>query len=272
MKPPGNFGLIGCGAMGTTIAEAFDAGKIPGRLACVYDADRNRAQALAKKLKSPPEICPDARTLIEKSDFVVEAASQDAVKEHMLEAVRSGKGCLIMSVGALMDQKLMGRLKAESAKTGAAIHLPSGAIAGVDGLLSAACGTIEEVTLTTTKPPAGLKDVKYLVDKGIDVDLITQPTIVYDGTASEAVSLFPKNINVSAIVSIASGRNAKVRIIADPKAKTNVHEIRVRGSFGEITTRTSNVPSPANPKTSYLAALSAIAALKKITENVRAGN
>jgi aspartate dehydrogenase len=272
MKNSVAFGLIGCGAMGKTIADAIDAEKVPGRLAFVFDVDTERAKTFATNLKTRPIVAKTAAELIGGSDFVIEAASQDAVKSYAIEAVSAGKSLLIMSVGALLDRAFMDKLTTAAGKTWSRVYLPSGAVAGIDGLLSAASIGIEEVTLTSTKPPAGLKDVKYIKDAGIDLEHLSGPTVVYEGTASEAVSLFPKNINVSAIVSLASAKNIKVKIVADPAAKTNIHEIYAKGGFGELTTRTSNVPSPTNPKTSYLAALSAIATLKKVTGNIRIGN
>jgi aspartate dehydrogenase len=266
------FGLIGCGAMGTTIANAIDEGKINGELGYVYDADLKKAEELAKRLKNKPKIAPTPSTLIDETEFIIEAASQQAVKEYAKEVVTKKKSLLIMSVGALLDDAFMKELTATASTTWSRIYLPSGAVAGIDGLLSAASIGIDEVTLTSTKPPEGLKGVKYLQDKGIDVTKITKPTVVYEGTAADAVSLFPKNINVSAIVSLAVGRSVKVKIVADPNATTNTHEIHAKGPFGELTTKTSNVPSPTNPKTSYLAALSAIATLKKVTGNIRIGN
>jgi len=266
------FGLIGCGAMGGMIASAFDGGGIGGALVAVYDVDVGKASTLVKRLRDKPAISSSASDLINSVDFVIEAASQEAVEEYAEETVKAGKNIMIMSVGALLDEELMGRLISAAKKSGVGIYLPSGAVAGVDALLSASAAGIDEITLTSTKPPAGLKGVKYLTDRGINLDLLTSPTAVYEGPASEAVKLFPKNINVAAVASLASGKDIKVRIVADPKAKTNMHEIHVRGIFGELTTKTSNVPTPNNPKTSYLAALSAVATLKKITGVVRIGN
>jgi aspartate dehydrogenase len=272
VKIPLSFGLIGCGAMGTTIADAFDKGEIKGNLASVYDMDGAKAKKLVDMLKNAPEIAKTAAELIDKVDFVIEAASQEAVRAYAADALGEGRSVLLMSVGALMDADLMNSLKEAAVKTHSRIYLPSGAVAGVDSLLAASVAGIDEVTLTTTKPPTSLKGVKYLIEKGVQVEKINKATIVYEGPASEAISLFPKNINVAAIISLASGANIKVRIIADPKTKTNNHEIHAKGSFGEITTKTANVPSPMNSATSYMAALSGIATLKQITESVKIGN
>jgi len=85
------------------------------------------------------------------------------------------------------------------------------------------------------------------------------------------VRLFPKNINVAASVAIASGVNVAVRIVADPNAETNTHEIAARGAFGEMKILVSNVPSPDNPKTSYLAALSVIRSIQGMDEVLSLG-
>ncbi len=79
-------------------------------------------------------------------------------------------------------------------------------------------------------------------------------------------------MNVAATLYLASGEmNVEVRIVADPNITVNRHEISVEGDFGRFTTRVENVPSPKNPKTSYLAALSAIATLKSIVEPIKIG-
>jgi len=62
-----------------------------------------------------------------------------------------------------------------------------------------------------------------------------------------------------------------VKIIASPNKNINSHEVEVKGEFGHLIARTDNVPSPQNPKTSYLAILSAIATLKNIFSLVKVG-
>jgi len=86
------------------------------------------------------------------------------------------------------------------------------------------------------------------------------------------VKAFPANVNVAATLFLAAGESeVRVKIVADPNIHVNRHEIVVEGDFGRITTLVENVPSPRNPKTSYLAALSAIATLRSIVEPVKIG-
>ena len=144
----------------------------------------------------------------------------------------------------------------------------------MDGVKSARIGEVSKVTLTTRKPPQGLKGAPYVVENNIDLDAIMEERVIFDGTAEEAVSGFPKNINVSAILSIAGvgPKKTLVRIITSPEYTVNSHEIEVEGAFGRLVSRTENVPFPDNPKTSFLAALSAVATLKQLLdESVKVG-
>src|SRR5207249_4625865 len=94
----------------------------------------------------------------------------------------------------------------------------------------------------------------------IDLDTIEKATTIYEGSAQEAVTLFPANINVAAILSLAGigGKKTSVKIIADPSTDKNIHEIQAEGKFGRFSIKVANVSSPSNPKTSRLAILSAI--------------
>jgi aspartate dehydrogenase len=99
--------------------------------------------------------------------------------------------------------------------------------------------------------------------------------VIYDGPAAEAVRVFPANVNVAAVLSLAGIGTEKtlVKIVADPSVTTNQHEILAKGSFGEMRISVNNVPSPGNPKTSYLAILSAIECLRSIcNDGLRIGS
>jgi len=254
-------GLLGCGNIGRILADAIDGGEVECSLVAVFDQDIQRARELADSLRGSPRVSEDFEGLLQDTDLVVEAASQDAVKEYGVKVIESGKDLLIMSVGALVDGALFNELTQLINKTGRMIYVPSGAIAGLDGIKAANTKGIDSVELTTRKPP---------VELGATTD---KEIVVYDGSAREGIKKFPKNVNVAATLSLAGigFDKTKLRIIADPKMERNVHEICVKGTFGEFNVKMENLPSPNNPKTSYLAAMSAIATLKEINSALRLG-
>ncbi len=64
----------------------------------------------------------------------------------------------------------------------------------------------------------------------------------------------------------------QVKIVADPTLSVNKHEIVGEGAFGKIHIVVQNIPSPSNPRTSYLASLSAIECLRGLCNgNFRIG-
>jgi len=275
-KMPLGVGLIGCGAIGTVLARAVDSGQAGDtHLVMVYDLAAEKSRILIKKLTRKPRIAENFEELIEcgEIDLVIEAASQGAVKEYASKVLRAGKDLMIMSVGALVDSELTNEIKRYAEGRGKRVYIPSGAIAGLDGVKAAVIGRVDHVTLTTRKPPEGLGGALHVKEKEIRLDRLKNPTIIYEGPALEACRLFPVNVNVAAALGLAGIglENTKVRIIADPTIERNIHEIEVKGEFGELKIHTENIPSVENPKTSYLAALSAIATLRKITEPLLIG-
>ncbi len=269
-------GLIGCGAIGTTIALAIDNGEAGDiKLVIVYDIVRERAVRLANSLSEKPVVADSYKDVTRSPNvnLVVEAASQQAVRDYVSDALANGKDVMILSVGALSDPELLESLKNIARKYGRRIFIPSGAIAGIDGVKAAAIGGIEEVVLITRKPPKALADSPYIAEKGIKLEAISEPTMLYEGLAEDAIRKFPRNINVAMTLSLAGigPRRTIVKVVADPTINRNIHEIRVRGRFGELTVVTCNVPSPMNPRTSYLAALSAIRMLKNLSEPILVG-
>jgi len=262
-------GLLGCGAMGTQIALAIDSGKIPATLTHVFDDSKEKSALLVEKLTNKPEIVENSHLLSSNPiDIVVEAASQDAVKDASLSVLQNKKDLMIMSVGALLDESIYDILSDACDHFKKTIYLPSGAIAGLDGIKSVK-DELESLTITTTKHPRSLKGAKFFENSEINLDQITSSTIIFEGTAKEAVSLFPANINVAALLSLSGIGSEKtgVKIIADPNTDKNTHHIVAEGKFGKMTFIVENYPDENNPKTSRLAILSAIETLKKYCSN-----
>ena len=158
-------------------------------------------------------------------------------------------------------------------KRGCKIYLPSGAVCGIDGLKAASEGTLNSVELISVKHPKAFEGNRYVKEKGINLDAISEPTVLYKGPASEAVQHFPRNLNVAATISLAGlgFERTTVTIIADPSAIENVHKIVANGDFGTLRIELYNKPSKKNPSTSYIAVLSAVSTVKKIVGNVWIG-
>ena len=264
-------GVFGCGAIGSAICSAIDEGTIDADLIAICDRDPE-IEHLADSLASHPATMNISR-MARSADIVVEAASPQALCTIAPIVLSAGCDLMIMSVGALSDAKLFCQLEDLARRNGCRIYVPSGAVAGIDGIRAAAIGRIDSVVLTTTKPPAGFAGAPYIREYGIDILSLREATVLFEGTAADAVQGFPANVNVAGTLSLAGIGYADtvVRVIADPAVTRNIHEIKVTGEFGDLTVRVANVPSPDNPKTSYIAVLSAIATLKKLTEPVWVG-
>lgn len=251
--------ILGCGAIGGELVR-FAAKEPDIEAVILYDVVPERAKAVAAFTKKARAVARP-EDLLSECDFFAEAASQAAAKEWLPKAVAAGRSLLAMSLGALEDDKFRTKLIQDARKKGVKIYLPSGAICGVDGLKAGALAGLKSVTLVTTKPPEslGLKTDKW--------------TIVFDGPAREAVKKFPQNVNVAAALSIAGigFDDTRVQVVADPLATRNSHKIIIEGAFGRARIEVENLPSPNNPKTSYLASLSAIATLKRLLEPVQLG-
>ncbi len=261
--------MLGCGAIGTQIALAIDSGKIPATLTHVYDNSKDASASLVEKLKNKPIIVENSHLLSSNPiDIIVEAASQDAVKDVALSVLQNKCDLMIMSVGALLDESIYDILSDACRDFKKTIYLPSGAIAGLDGIKSLK-DELESLSLTTTKHPRSLKGAKFFENSQINLDEINSITTIFEGTAKEAVSLFPANINVAALLSLTGigSEKTNVKIVADPNTDKNTHHIEAAGTFGKMTFTIENFPDVNNPKTSRLAILSAIETLRKYCSN-----
>jgi len=250
-------GILGCGAIANIITDFALKGKLGVDLKFFYDQDFEMAENLASKVNGIS--ARNVHDMLDYVDLVIEAASQQAVRKVIPNILKRGKDVIIMSVGALMDLELRNQLEDLSRVNNSRIYMPSGAIVGLDGIKAACVGDITEINLVTRKPPESL---------GIFTD---KEILLYEGKASEAVHKFPQNMNVAATLSIACRKDVDVKIIADPGVKHNCHEVQVVGDFGELKTTTHNMNCTTNPKTSVLAAYSAIKLLKSLNEKSRIG-
>lgn len=274
---PLTVGIIGCGTIGREVVAALADGTIPdARLGGVSDRNPDRVDSA---LRSIPGVdtaarCADPLALADTCDVVLECAGHSAVETYAVALLESGTDVVALSVGALADADLHDDIRRAAARSGARFEVPSGALAGVDAVKGAAVrGQLDEVVFTTVKPPDGLAGAPYIEEHDIDLGAVEEKQLVFEGSARDAAPAFPANINVAMALSLAGlGADATVvRIFADPDETDNVHLVEARGGAGSMELAFHTAPHPDNPKTSYIAALSAIASLQRRTASLVVG-
>lgn len=247
-----NIGLIGFGTIGEYLFRELKKDKRI-RFKLVFDAVAPGPKGVKRALGF--EDCLREKRI----DLWIEAASQQAVLDYA-PALLKRSDLMVLSVGALADGGFRKKLIKTARISGKKIYVPSGAIAGTDAL-GAVRGSARHVVLETRKNPKSL---------GLPPDF---SGVLHDGPADEACRKFPKNVNVAATLSLAGigFKKTRVRLVAEPGLKRSVHKITASGDFGEMVLETRNVPSKENPRTSMLAAMSAVATVKKMLETVVIG-
>lgn len=265
-----NVALIGCGSIGYEIAQSIDKQQIPNcRVSALFDEDNERLNRLKHSLANIPDGIYNnfddfiSSTAFNETHFVIEAASIEAAERYSVTLLERGKDIMIMSTGSFSNTAFNDKILSLIREKGRKVYLPSGAIGGSD-ILRAVKGQTDEVLLITTKSINSIKGAPFFAKRNMNADTIEKKTVIFEGTAEEAITEFPSNINVSALISMAGigFHKTRVMVIVDPFITTNQHEIRVKWRYGEFYIKINNYPSPSNPKTSYLAVLSAIECLR----------
>jgi aspartate dehydrogenase len=271
-NPKLKIGIVGCGAIGSSLAKEITLNfRKNAVLVALFDIKPEKSLLLSGKLVKSSRLCvSNLNNLIKKSDLVIEASSGKSSWEIARKSLIASRKVMVMSVGGIVGH--LEQLLALAARKSGQVYFPSGAICGIDGLKAANIAGIQKVTLTTRKHPDAFCGVEY-VTKNFKLAGLKKDKILFEGTAAQAVKYFPQNINVAAVLGLAGigVAKTKVRIIASPRVRKNIHEILIESKSARIFTRTENVLHPQNPKTSYLAVLSAIATLKQILQPVKIG-
>lgn len=257
-----NIGLIGAGAIANFLLEKLNGDQGENlRIKSILVRDKEKYRSIESNFQVKLFTNLDA-FLSSDIDIVVEAADIQAVKS-LVPSVLKEKDVVLISIGALADGELLEEISELAQAYKKQVHLPSGAIGGLDLLQNAhALGTVTSVSLTTRKPASSL------IEEHID-----EAKVVFEGKALDAIKLFPKNMNVAIVLALAGLGMEKTRVclVADPNIEKNVHSVEVAGDFGEATFTITNNPLPENPKSSYLAAMSILGTLKRLDGKLRIG-
>jgi aspartate dehydrogenase len=260
--------VVGLGPIGIRVIEALDRGIDGLVLSAVSVQHPEKHRGRLATLSKPPVILPiDA--LVDVADIVIECAPSKLVRSIVAPFVKTGKTAVVLSAGALLENDDLIDLARQN---GGQIVVPTGALIGLDAVTAAAEGEIKSVRMVTRKPVRGLAGAPYIVENKIDIEKITEPLRIFEGTAREAAKGFPANLNVAVALSLAGigPDRTRLEIWADPALTRNMHRVEVESDSARFSMSIENIPSE-NPKTGLITALSVIAWLRKQRASLRVG-
>jgi aspartate dehydrogenase len=249
-------GLIGYGAIAQYVAQGLGGLQAQLTLAVIRPGRAAAAQAALGDIRCATEIAGDL------PDIMVDCAGHAGLVQHGAAILRAGVPLITVSLGALADPGVQADLTAAACEGDTQLILCSGAIGGLDALRAARMGRLTRVTYEGRKPPAGWRGSR--AEEVLDLSApLQQEAVHFDGNARQAALLYPKNANVAAAVALAGlgFEDTQVRLIADPHAAGNTHQITAQGDFGEMRLAITGQTLPGNPRTSALAAMSVLRAL-----------
>jgi aspartate dehydrogenase len=257
-------GLIGHGAIAQYVARGLGALEAQLTLALIRPGRAAAAQVALGDVRCAQGMTGDL------PDIMVDCAGHAGLAQHGAAILRAGVPLITVSLGALADRGLQAQLTAAASDGDTQLILCSGAIGGLDALRAARMGRLTRVTYEGRKPPAGWHGSR--AEAVLDLSAPLQQEVVhFDGDARQAALLYPKNANVAAAVALAGVgfEDTQVRLIADPHAAGNSHQITALGDFGEMRFAITGQTLPGNPRTSALAAMSVLAALADHRARIR---
>lgn len=255
--------LIGYGAMAKEVAKRLPEGV---RIAWVVVPTPIRSTLAGELAAIGIEVLDHVCQANGVPDLVLECAGHEALAMHGVAALERAWPLAVVSIGALANEALHERLRQAAHAGHARLQLLSGAVAGMDGLAAAREAGLDEVLYVSRKSPQSWRGSH--AEHLIDLDAVQAAQVFFDGSAGEAARLFPANANVAATVALhgLGMRDTRVQLMVDPDTRRNTHRIHARGAFGDMHIELAGHPLASNPKTSMLAALSAVRACRQLLE------
>jgi len=253
---PTRVAVVGKGAIGSAVVHDLLDDRVRGcELAALLVRESQDLVPHALAVRSLDEL------LARSPGVVVEAAGHEALRSYGEGLLRSGADLVCVSVGALADDALRGRLRQAAEEGGSRLIVPSGAVGGLDMLRAAARGGLDEVRVEQRKSP--------LAVLGADQQDISEPRVLFDGSAREAAERFPTTMNIVAAVALAAigFERTRCRLVADPALSGAHISVHARGRFGQFELSIDAAPSP-NPRTSAVTAMSVAAVLEGLCDPV----
>ncbi len=195
-------------------------------------------------------VCSDLRTFLEyRPQVVVECASRDALAEFGPKILAAGSDFVPLSLTALADREVEGRLMAAAEAGPGRIEIAPGAIGTLDLLATAREEGITRVVYRQLKSPAMWKLVAAA--RGIDFGPIKTRTVFRRGSVRELAMDFSNNLNTSVGVALAGlGLDrTEAELVADPALTETAHELEIHAAPGNAVLKLGgrDVPPDGDP-------------------------
>ena len=243
--------IVGFGAIADEMVRVLEERGELASLAGVLVRPARLSEARDKAAGRFPVVGSLDELLTCGADVVAECADHGAMREYAVAILSRRIPLICSSVGVLADRDFAAHLSGTSG-----LLIPSGAIAGIDGLLAARTAGLRQARYTSIKPPAAW--IGTPAEKRVGANR----TVLFEGTAREGALAYPKNVNVGVTVALAGlGMDrTMVSLVSDPAASGPLGIIEAQGDFGTFRFEILAYASPRNPKTSLLTAHSILAA------------
>lgn len=220
------FAIVGCGRLGKVVANAYLNGFLPEyKLTGAF----SRTYSSAEELAAMADGCIPYETmdmlLDSRPDYIVEAASPAAMREFAIPALKRGISIVTLSIGAFADDAFYAAVAEAALSSGARVYVASGATGGFDVLRTAALMGNAHADFFNEKGPGALRGTAVFEDS-----LMDEKRVVFEGTAKEAIAMFPTKVNVTVAASRASvgPENLHVTMQSTPGFVGDTQKVEIR--------------------------------------------
>jgi aspartate dehydrogenase len=270
--------LLGGGTISLTFARKHASGYLPGcevvALASRRETPRTR---MIQDLVGGCRFTTEVASLVDaRPDVILEAARPEVLWESGIDFVDSGSSLVVMSSTCFRNEVWFEDLWEASTRSGARVVVPSGAIGSIDLLRAVSrLGEVDDVLVELIKDPETWPSPAHTrsapgTQRTSDSD---GRTTLFEGNGLEAMALYPTNLNVVATISLAGigPLRTRVKVVADATESDIVHKLIFSGRFGSAHAEFRVKGNPDDPRWSFIPALSAIEAVRGLTDPVRFG-
>lgn len=254
-------GVLGSGKLGSIIAGALRNGKVPGcQLVGVMGRGMERAARLAAECDC--EACGGAEQMLAlKPDYLIEAATAQALRDNTLEFLNAGCNIICLSVGAFADQIFYDQAARAAQEHHAKVYLAPGVIGGFD--IASTLTVMGELRGTLIK-------FKYPNDSGRCPPGLMELPDAFEGSVREGFQISPAHLNVAVAAALACGSLDETRMQVVPvlEEDTPSFGFDLEGEFAGASLRVRQGGFRGNPQGPALAAWSAVALLRRLTSPI----